>query len=355
MNEKWEKRAEKFRKAYETSEEADVIPSLKDFGIISKRETEFVGPYCRVSTKQESQTESYELQKKYYEEYVNRYPSWTLVDIYADPGISATSMRNRKDLNRLIEDCKAGIVTKIITKSVSRFARNVVDAISTVRMLRALPKPVGVYFETEHIDTLSRESDSQLSLLASFAESESLTRSTSMKWAIRSRFARYIPRVCDAYGYIKQRNDWNLYLNPLQAPIVDYIFSLFLDGFSPGQIARHLTELKIATPTGKSPTWYPAVVFYILSNEKNCGDIRMQKTISVDVFTHKSVPNMGEERSYVKRDHHHGIVSREEWEHVQAMLGTYFLIEFFAVGENATMEIGGETYHILNAKKGLIL
>lgn len=133
------------------------------------------------------------------------------MDIYADEGISATSMRRRKDFIRLVEDCKQGKVNRIITKSVSRFARNVVDCVSIVRMLRALPKPVGVYFETEHIDTLTPESDAQLSLLASFAESESLNKSTSIRWAIRGRFARGIPRIVDLYGF--EREGTELHVN----------------------------------------------------------------------------------------------------------------------------------------------
>ena len=126
-------------------------PSYADLGISLTPEKELVGAYCRVSTMQEAQVDSFIMQKKYYEDYVKQREGWDLVEIYADEGISATSIKRRKDFIRMLEDCKAGKITRIITKSVSRFGRNVVDTIATVRSLRNLPTPVGVFFETENI------------------------------------------------------------------------------------------------------------------------------------------------------------------------------------------------------------
>lgn len=322
--EKRGERVRRFNAAYESAIDVEVIPSKKDLGIDSDNKIEMVGPYCRVSTLQETQAESFELQKKYYEEYVSRWPNWELADIYADEGISATSMKRRKDFLRLMEDCKAGKITKIITKSVSRFARNVVDCVSLVRMLRALPHPVGVYFETEHIDTLTPESDAQLSLLASFAESESLNKSTSMKWAIRGRFERGIPRLADLYGFT--RNGKELSINEHEAQVVRSFYYQLLEGWSIGEIKANIEKIGVPSPSGMN-TWNYATIKYIIANEKNCGDVFCQKTVTVDVFSHKSVPNKGQERQYRLYDHHEPIVSRDTWLQAQQILGLLTLRE----------------------------
>lgn len=317
-------RVRRFNDAYAAGKNNEVIPSDKDLGIVGEDKPENVAPYCRVSTFQEAQAESFELQKKYYEEYVERHPNWTLVDIYADEGISATSMRRRKDFIRLVEDCKQGKVNRIITKSVSRFARNVVDCVSIVRMLRALPKPVGVYFETEHIDTLTPESDAQLSLLASFAESESLNKSTSIRWAIRGRFARGIPRIVDLYGF--EREGTELHINENEAAVVRSFYAKLLDGWTIGAIQKDLEQRKIPSPQGLD-RWGYATIKRILENEKNCGDVFCQKTVTIDVFSHKAVPNRGQERQYRLFDHHEAIVSREVWTQAQTILGTLTMRE----------------------------
>lgn len=270
----------------------------------------------------EAQVESYELQKAYYEELVNKRPNWTLVDIYPDEGISATSMRNRKSFLRMIEDCKQGKLTLIITKSVSRFARNVVDGISVVRMLRNLPTPVAVYFETEHINSMSQGADAQLSLLASFAESESLNKSTSQKWAIRSRFAHGIPRIIDLYGF--DRNKTNL--TPLdsnysiEADVIRWMYSMILQGKTVSDIRRTLHRHHIPSPQG-AEWWSSTTIRYILRNEKYGGDVLMQKTVRVDMFAHRSIKNKGQERQYRIQKHHEPIITKEEWLMAQRILG----------------------------------
>lgn len=339
---------EQFRAAYHSGANVEVIPSKKDLGIEDEERPELVAPYCRVSTLAESQTESYELQKAYYEDYVGKHALWTLVDVYADEGISATSMRNRKDFLRLIEDCKAGKITRIITKSVSRFARNVVDCLSTVRMLRALPQAVGVYFETEHIDSLSRDCDSQLSLIASFAESESLNKSTSMKWAIRGRFANGIPRISDLYGYC--RNKAQLMIDPITGPVVYQIYRWYAACFTLREISQALHAREVPSPEGNE-YWSTATIFYILTNERYCGDVLMQKTVCIDIFSHKSVKNTGHERQYILREHHPAIVDEALRERVQFRLGKMDLSAYF-VEEAAPIEIKGQKFKLLDPKKG---
>lgn len=307
-----QRKIEEFRKKFESeNQNFEIIPSYADIGEEEKRQKELVGAYCRVSTKQEAQIDSFLVQKAYYESFVKKREDWELVHIYADEGISATSMKRRKDFLRMIDDCKSGKLTRIVTKSVSRFGRNVVDTIDTVRKLRSLSVPVGVLFETEGIDTLRRDSDILLSVLASFAESESTAKSTSVKWGIRNRFDKQIPRICDLYGF--ERNDLNLTIKPEEGKIIAYMYELLFDGFTPGQIAKHLTSLKIPTPTRKNEAWNTSAVRYILSNEKNCGDVVIQKTITVDIFPHKVVKNTGQIRGYRLKNHHPAIVSYEDW------------------------------------------
>ena len=344
-------RAQKFRENYNSDNDIEVIPSNRDIGQEHSHEqrTELVGPYCRVSTKQESQTESYELQKIYYEEYVAKHPNWNFVDIYADEGISATSMRNRKDFIRLIEDCRKGIVTRIVTKSVPRFARNVVDCISTVRMLRNLPRPVGVYFETENIDTLSRESDLQLSMLSAFAESESINKSTSIKWAIRQRFAAGIPKIVDIYGF--DREGLTLTANEEQAAVVKRIYTLFSQGERVSTIAAMLNAERILSPRGKEK-WSQSTIRYILTNERYCGDVHMQKTVCVDVFTHRSVKNAGLERQYRMKDYHQGIVEKSLWDEVQVVFSKDISAFFDEDQEYEFEQLPGVKFYAISLTNG---
>lgn len=302
--------------------EVEVIPSNVDIHGPNKEEAEDVGAYCRVSTMSEAQVESYELQKAYYEEMVSRHPNWNLVDIYPDEGISATSMKNRKNFLRMLDDCRAGKLSLIVTKSVSRFARNVVDGISTVRMLRNLPRPVAVYFETEHINSMSPGADAQLSLLSSFAESESLNKSTSMKWAIRSRFAHGIPKLVDLYGLKRVGNRIHPYshLESYEPDVVRWMYQRIMKGYSISQLREILHRHRIPSPRGHE-WWSYSSIMYVLTNEKYAGNIRMQKTVRTDMFLHKSVKNTGQERQYVLRDYHNGIVDLSDWLLVQHLLG----------------------------------
>lgn len=199
-----------------------------------------VAVYARVSTGNVEQTSSYELQKKYYEDYV-RHPNWILARIYADEGISGTSLAHREQFHQMITDCKAGKIDLILTKSVSRFARNVVDCISTVRMLGELPSPVGVFFESECIFSLKDDSQMALSFQATMAQEESHTRSRSMETSLRMRLDGGLPLTPKLLGY-SHDSEGNLVVNPKEAPTVKLIFYLYLYGYSTSEIAEILTR-----------------------------------------------------------------------------------------------------------------
>lgn len=300
------------------SEGKKVIPKSEKYERENQQKIWRVAPYCRVSTMSDAQEDSYETQLRYYADYANKRADWDLVEIYADQGISATSMRRRIDFLRMIEDCKQGKIDLIITKSISRFARNIVDCVSTCRMLRHLSPPVGVFFETENLNTLSDNSELILSFLAALAQGESEAKSTAVKWGIRKRFAEWIPKLGRTYGF--DYNDRMLTPNA-QAAVVKQMFEWAADGNSVSTIVERLNLMKIPSPSGKG-CWNYASVRYILTNEKYVGDILMQKTVVVDFLDHRSVKNQGREPQYYLSDAIENIVSRETWEKVQRKLGS---------------------------------
>ena len=299
------------------------LPAREDFSPEQLAATEVrVAPYCRVSTLSEMQAESYELQRQYYMDYVSKHPNWTLVRVYADEGISATSVKNRKEFTQMIEDCKAGKIDLIITKSVSRFARNVVDCLEYIRILKALPKKVGVFFETENINTLTQNGELLLTVLAAFAQDESLIKSTSISWGIRQRFNRGIPKITKPYGYNRVKDPENgdtLIVNPQEAAVVKRIYTMYLQGFSPYEIARTLTEEGIPSPRRKG-RWTVSSVKYILGNDRYAGDVVMQKTVCVDIFNHIRVKNYGQVQQYRISDRHEAIIPRDDWRMAKDMI-----------------------------------
>ena len=299
--------------------EVTVIPAKEEYLVDIREKDELVGAYCRVSTMSDEQVESYDLQRKEYEDKVAQNDHWTLVDVYADEGISATSTKKRKDFNRLIEDCKAGKVSLILTKSVTRFARNTVDCVSTCRMLKNLDPPVGVLFETDGLHTLAANSELQLNLLSTLAQSESETKSLAVKWGIRRRFARGIPRIVDLYGYHRDGRD--LIENPEQSAVVRMIFQWVLMRYSVSEIKELLRMYKIPSPHGRD-TWSYSTIMYVLSNERYAGNVTMQKTFVQDLFSHRSVKNRGQLPKYEIRDYHPCIIDETEWIEVQRILFT---------------------------------
>lgn len=266
------------------------------------------------------QTSSYELQKKYYEDFVVHHPNWTLVKIYADEGISGTSLAHRDEFNRMITDCRNGQIDMIITKSVSRFARNVVDCISMVRMLADLSSPVGVFFESECIFSLKDDSQMALSFQATMAQEESHIRSRSMETSLRMRLDGGLPLTPKLLGY-SHDSDGNLVVNPEEAPTVKLIFYMYLYGYTTTEIAEALTELGRKTYLG-NVNWTSNSIVQVLRNERHCGDVLTRKTFTPNYLNHKSRKNRGDRPQSLYRNHHEGIVSRDDYIAVQQMLNS---------------------------------
>ena len=278
-----------------------------------------VAAYCRVSTDQEAQSTSYDLQCEYYTQYIGAKEGWVLVGIYADEGISGTQMKHRDQLLLLVEDCKAGKVDLILTKSISRLSRNVVDCLTMIRELKALNPPVEVYFEKERLSSLDDKTDMVLSLMASIAQEESRSISANISWAIRKRMengTQKIPTAC-LLGYASDE-EGHLIIVEEEAETVKYIYKNFIKGLHLSVIAERLNKKKMYTVMGNE--WTSSSVKNILRNEKYCGDVLMQKTFTVDYLTHKTKKNEGERDQFYIADHHDAIVSREVWDKAQTIL-----------------------------------
>ena len=294
------------------------FPAKEPRDFFGESSTLSVAVYARVSTGNVEQTSSYELQKKYYEDYVRRHPNWTLARIYADEGISGTSLAHREQFHQMIADCKAGKIDLILTKSVSRFARNVVDCISTVRMLGELSSPVGVFFESECIFSLKEDSQMALSFQATMAQEESHTRSRSMETSLRMRLDGGLPLTPKLLGY-SHDSEGNLVVNPQEAPTVKLIFYLYLYGYSTSEIAEILTRQGRKTYLGNL-RWTSNTVVQVLRNERHCGDVLTRKTFTPNYLTHKAKKNKGDRPQSLYRNHHEAIVSREDFIAVQHLL-----------------------------------
>ena len=274
--------------------------------------------YVRVSTDDVKQTTSYELQKKYYEDFVVHHPNWTLVHIYADEGISGTQRKHRKDFNQMIADAKAGMFDMIVCKNVSRFARNVTDCIGIVRDLADLKNPVGVFFESECIFSLKEDSQMGLSFLATMAEEESLTRSRSMETSLRMRLDNGIPLTPKLLGYTHD-SEGQLIINPEEAPTVKLCFFMYLYGYSTQQIADVLIALGRKSYLGNIK-WTAGGIVQILRNERHCGDVLTRKTYTPNFRTHLSKKNKGKRPQSRYLNHHEAIVSRDDFIAVQQMI-----------------------------------
>ena len=277
-----------------------------------------VAGYARVSTDNEDQKTSYAAQLDYYEKYIKSRPDWEFVSVYADEGLSATSTKHRVSFNRMIEDALAGKIDLIITKSVSRFARNTVDSLSTIRKL----KDVGCecYFEKENIWTFDSKGEILISIMSSLAQEESRSISENCTWGWRKRCAD--GKVTVPFGRFlgyDRGEDGNLVINEEQAKIVRRIYGLFLQGYSPYKIAKTLTEEGIPTPGGKEK-WGGAVIRSILGNEKYRGDARLQKVYTTDFLTKKKKKNDGEVPQYYVEGNHEAIVPPEIYEKAQVLL-----------------------------------
>ena len=310
----------KIRERYKgvSLDELDVIPALPQEDIFAVENEQRVAVYARVSTDDPRQTSSYELQKNHYHDVISKSPNWKLVQIYADEGISGTSLQHRDQFKLMIEDCKQGKIDLIVTKSVSRFARNVVDCIGYVRELLSLPHPVGVFFETERLNTFDPKSEMVLSFMATLAQEESHTKSEIMNASIEMRFRRGIFLTPILLGY-DHDEDGNLVINEEEAKIVKLIFMMYLNGCTCQEIADTLTELGCVTKKGNT-VWSPGSILQILQNERHCGDVLAHKTYTPNYLNHKSKKNMQNRPQYRKRNHHEAIISRDDFIAVQRLI-----------------------------------
>lgn len=315
-----EEQKNEIRKRYKgiSSDEIDVIPAKEKDDFFNTDQPAIVGVYARVSTGDPNQTSSYELQINHYNDEVQKRSNWQLYKIYADEGISGTSLKHREAFKEMIRDCQEHKMNLILTKNISRFARNLVDCISYIRMLSELNPPIGVFFETEHIYTLDDNSEMSLSFLATLAQEESHTKSRSMNTSIEMRFKRGIFLTPPLLGYDKDENG-KLVINEHESHIVQLIYFLYLFGYAISDICRVLEKLNCKTKPGNS-TWSHGSVSQILQNERYCGDIIAHKSFTPNYLDHKSKKNEGEKPMYQQKDHHDPIIDRNDWLAVQKKL-----------------------------------
>lgn len=274
-----------------------------------------VAAYARVSTDQEEQLTSYEAQVDYYTNYIKAREDWEFVDVYTDEGISGTSTKHREGFKKMVDNAMAGNIDLIITKSVSRFARNTVDSLTTIRSL----KEIGCecYFEKENIWTFDGKGELLLTIMSSLAQEESRSISENVKWGHRKRFADgkvSIP-FKNFLGY-KKGEDGNLEVDEEQAVVVRRIYREFLAGSTPIAIAKSLMKDKIESP-GHKEKWNASTIRSILKNEKYKGDALLQKNYTVDFLTKKQKINEGEVPQYYVENNHEAIISPELFEMVQ--------------------------------------
>ena len=274
-----------------------------------------VAAYCRVSTDTDEQATSYEAQVEHYTEYIKKNPAWECAGIYADDGISGTNTKKREEFNRLIDDCMNGKVDMVITKSISRFARNTLDCLNYIRKLK--DKNIAVYFEKEGINTLDAKGEVMLTIMASLAQQESESLSQNVRLGLQYRYQQGKVQVnCNRFlGYDKDE-DGNLIINKEEAEVVKRIFREYLEGQSYCIIGKGLTADGIKTAAG-SEIWRPSTLHKILRNEKYMGDALLQKTVTTDFLSKKRVVNKGLVPQYYVENSHDPIIPKELFMRVQ--------------------------------------
>ena len=274
-----------------------------------------VAAYCRVSTDTEEQATSYDAQIEHYTGMIEKHPGWELAGIYADDGISGTNTKKREEFNRLIEDCMAGKIEMVVTKSISRFARNTLDCLKYIRQLK--DRNIAVYFEKESINTLDAKGEVLLTIMASLAQQESQSLSQNVKLGLQYRYQQGKVQINTNrfLGYNKDK-DGNLVIDPEEAKIVKRIYREYLEGKSYYAIGQGLTADGIRTAAG-SEYWRPSTLRKILKNEKYIGDALLQKTVTTDFLTKKRVANKGIAPQYYVENSHEAIIPREIYMQVQ--------------------------------------
>ena len=277
-----------------------------------------VAAYARVSTDKEDQKNSYESQLKYYMEKMNANPKWIATQVYADEAISGTQDYKRSDFMRMIHDALNRKFDLLLTKSISRFARNTVDTLSYVRKLKE--KNVAILFEEENINTLEMSGELLLTILSSVAQQESETISLHVKLGLKMKMQRgELVGFHGCYGYDYDKLTKTLTVNEEEKKVIQYIFGRYVQGAGTTMIAKELTEAGIPTRRG-NPIWCETVIRKIIKNEKYKGDLLQGKTFTVDPITHRRLENMGEEQKYLIEKNHEAIIDDETWDKVQEIL-----------------------------------
>ena len=269
-----------------------------------------VAAYARVSTTMDQQANSFQAQKEYYERLIEKTQGWSFAGIYADHGISGTSADHRDGFQKMMEDCRAGLIDRILTKSISRFARNTVDSLNAIRELKAIG--IGILFEKENIFTLDSRGEFLITVMSSLAQEESRSISENIRWAMKKKMAdgKYSVVYSHFLGY-----DNGFVINQNEAKIVRFIFRSYIQGYSDTAIVKRLMELGVPAPYG-GRRWHPTVVIYMLQNEKYKGDALLQKTFTSD-FLSKKQKNRGGVPQYFVSGGHDPIIDPELFDYVQ--------------------------------------
>ena len=320
----------------EVSKNVTVIPARKHTRKSKNEEKPKlrVAAYCRVSTDSDEQATSYDAQIEHYTAYINGHPDWELAGIYADDGISGTNTKKREEFNRMIDECMAGNIDMVITKSISRFARNTLDCLKYIRQLK--DKNIPVFFEKENINSMDSKGEVMLTIMASLAQQESQSLSQNVKLGLQYRYQqREIQINCARFlGYTKDENE-HLVIVPEEAEIVKRIYREYLEGASMLKIARGLEADGILNGAGKEK-WHTSNVNQILRNEKYIGDALLQKTYTVDFLTKKRVKNNGLVPQYYVENSHEAIIPREIFMQVQEELIRRRIVHTSPNGKNRT-------------------
>ncbi len=293
-----------------------VIPAKPQRNQQAVRRQLRVAAYCRVSTEEEEQQSSYEAQCTYYTDKIMTNPEWTMAGIFADEGITGTSTKKRDDFNRMIRKCRQKKIDLILTKSMSRFARNTLDSLKYIRALKELG--IGIIFEKENINTLEMDTELIITFMSAFAQSESESISANVRWGKRQAMKEGKTSVNfkKLYGYFLD-SEGNPRVDSDQAEVIRGIYNRYLQGASLRMIRQELEAEGIPNPAGREK-WGIDQIRNILSNEKYCGDVLMQKTFIQDCISKKVVKNTGQLPMYLIQNNHPAIVSREVYQAVQA-------------------------------------